>query len=65
MKANYHTHSNFCDHASGDVEEYIKAAIEVGMTELGISEHGSYIFPDGYESRYRIKKARVSEYVKQ
>lgn len=38
-KINYHTHTYHCGHANGSVEEMVKAAIDMGIEELGISEH--------------------------
>ena len=63
MIANYHTHTNFCDHSKGEVEDFVKAAIENGVEELGFSEHSPYLFPDGYESHYRAKKSTFGDYV--
>ena len=39
FKNNYHTHMRFCNHAYGDVEDYVKAAINFGFDELGMSDH--------------------------
>lgn len=39
LKANYHTHNQLCNHATGDSEAYVKKAIELGMEELGLSDH--------------------------
>ena len=36
---NYHTHTKYCGHAKGDVEDYIKEAVNLNMEELGISDH--------------------------
>ena len=38
-KANYHTHMRFCNHAIGDVKDYVEAAISFGLTELGMTDH--------------------------
>lgn len=38
--ANYHTHLKLCAHAIGMSEDYAKQAIESGIKELGISDHG-------------------------
>ena len=35
----YHTHHKRCHHAEGDIIDYIKSAIEKGLTEIGISDH--------------------------
>ena len=40
LKNNYHTHNRLCNHATGDVADYVKKAIALGMEELGLSDHG-------------------------
>lgn len=35
----YHTHTYLCNHATGTIEDYIKSAIELGLVEIGISDH--------------------------
>jgi len=35
----YHIHSKLCRHGEGDLEEYIKSAINKGFTEIGFCEH--------------------------
>ncbi|KAJ2747466.1 hypothetical protein GGI20_000455 [Coemansia sp. BCRC 34301] len=40
MPFSFHTHSGqFCRHASGDLEDVVRAAISKGMLVLGLSEH--------------------------
>ncbi len=39
MTANYHTHSRWCHHGTGELEEYILRALEGGLQELAITEH--------------------------
>lgn len=38
-KINYHTHTYRCGHAQGSEEEVVKSAINMGIEELGFSEH--------------------------
>ena len=38
MQANYHTHTRWCKHATGEIEDYIEAAIGAGLKELAITE---------------------------
>ncbi len=40
LRSNYHTHLKLCNHATGMSEDYIKVAIEEGMEEIGITDHG-------------------------
>jgi len=42
MKTNYHTHMYLCRHAIGTVEDYVKSAIDNGLTVLGMSDHGPF-----------------------
>lgn len=63
MDYNYHTHTWFCDHASGSPEEYIDRAIQNGIRVLGFSEHAPFRFPDGYQTGYRMPVERVTDYV--
>ncbi len=62
MNYNYHTHTSRCGHASGEDEEYIKQAIAGGICHMGFSDHAPFIFPDGYESGYRVPSDRVADY---
>lgn len=62
MTYNYHAHTARCGHASGTEEEYILRAIQGGITHLGFSDHMPYIFPDGYESYYRVPEAQARDY---
>ena len=39
MKTNYHTHVELCGHATGMSSDYIEKAIELGLVEIGISDH--------------------------
>jgi histidinol-phosphatase (PHP family) len=44
MIANYHTHTYLCNHAEGNVEDYVKKAIELNFKVLGMSDHAPFIF---------------------
>lgn len=39
MIANYHTHTRWCRHGEGEIEDVIRAAMEAGLEEIAISEH--------------------------
>lgn len=62
MKVNLHTHTFYCGHASGTPEEYVLRAIENGIDTMGFSEHAPFIFPDGYQSDYRLQMDKAEEY---
>ncbi len=64
MNYNYHTHTVRCHHAVDSDVEYIERAIEAGIEFLGFSDHAPFMFPDGYESFYRVDMSEGEEYVK-
>lgn len=63
MDYNIHSHTNHCDHAEGNAEEYIQRAISCGMKYYGFSEHCPLIFDDGTQSHYRLKAYDIDNYV--
>lgn len=63
MKANYHTHTWRCNHASGTERQYVENALKAGLEILGFADHAPYIFPNGYYSHFRMKLAQLPDYV--
>ena len=57
MNYNYHTHTTRCGHASGTEREYIERAVANGVRYMGFSDHATFVFPDGFESHYRVPLA--------
>lgn len=43
----YHTHHHRCGHATGHIEDYVRAALDLGMEEIGISDHAPIYWRDG------------------
>jgi histidinol-phosphatase (PHP family) len=39
MIVDYHTHHYRCGHAEGELAEYVEAAINAGLDEIGLSDH--------------------------
>lgn len=37
----YHNHTSLCGHASGEINEYIEAAVKKGMLDIGFSDHAA------------------------
>ena len=62
MQVNLHTHTFRCRHATGTPEEYILRAVENGIKVLGFSEHAPYLFPNGFQSTYRLRVEKAKEY---
>ncbi len=52
IKANYHSHTKWCGHATLSAEDNVKLAIERGLKIIGISEHTD--LPD-YISKFRLE----------
>ena len=62
LQRNYHTHTYRCHHATGDVIDYAKAAIEAGLTTLGMSDHVA--LPDNRWNNVRMLMAELDDYEK-
>ena len=62
MDYNYHTHTFLCGHASGEIEDYIKYAIQNGIKYMGFSEHFPIRFENGMQSGYRLKVEDIEYY---
>lgn len=39
MIANYHTHTRWCRHATGEIEDYIQEAVRKGLRAVATTEH--------------------------
>lgn len=57
MIVDYHTHTSLCKHARGSAEEYIRRAVELGLDEVGCSEH--IPMPDNFDEKHRMS---IGEY---
>ena len=58
-KANYHTHTKYCD-GKNTVAEMTKAAYEKGFTHLGFSGHG---YTD-FDQSYCMSKENIQNYLR-
>lgn len=63
MNYNYHTHTHYCGHAKGTIEEYIERAVSCGVKYMGFSDHAPFICDDGYESSVRVPLAKAKDYI--
>lgn len=61
MRANYHTHTCRCKHATGTEEDYVKAAIESNLSILGFSDHIPY--PNDHCTKNRMNYSEKDEYL--
>ena len=65
IKIDYHTHHYRCGHARGTIEDYIRRAIELGLEEIGISDHLPLYFREGNDPGpgSAMAKHELPEYV--
>ena len=60
MKTNFHTHTQRCRHAQGCAEDYLRAALDSGLSVLGFSDHAP--FPD-FDYGYRMSFSELEDYI--
>jgi histidinol-phosphatase (PHP family) len=58
ITTDYHTHNSRCGHAQGQIEEYVKAALAKGFTEIGISDHAPIYWMGGNDPIPTIAMAK-------
>jgi len=62
ITADYHMHTPLCGHASGEPEEYAKRAIEVGLKEIGFSDHAPMVHLD--DPTVTMSSSQLPDYYK-
>jgi len=60
MIVDLHNHTPLCNHAEGEIEEYIEAAIKQGVKIFGFSDHA----PMDFDPAYRMKFEEMKTYEK-
>lgn len=60
IKDNFHTHIYLCKHANGNVEKYVKKAINLGYESIGISDHGPIL--EHYKEKFYSRRMSSTEY---
>jgi histidinol-phosphatase (PHP family) len=61
LPPDYHMHTPLCRHAAGEPTEYARRALEVGLTEIGFSDH-SPMLRDDFDD-WRMRNDQLDEYV--
>ena len=61
LPADYHMHTPLCRHAVGEPAEYARRAVEIGLTEIGFSDH-SPMRQDDFDN-WRMNFSQLDEYV--
>ncbi len=59
-RADLHTHTALCKHASGTPEEYLAAAQKAGLAYWGVSDH--FPAPAGYDAEFRMAPGDLPRY---
>jgi histidinol-phosphatase (PHP family) len=67
MFIDYHTHHVRCGHASGQLEEYVLRGIELGLQQLGLSDHMPllHVDPATYYSGMAMPMDELPAYVEE
>ncbi|MDQ1263790.1 MAG: histidinol-phosphatase family [Campylobacterota bacterium] len=58
MIVDLHNHTKLCNHAEGEISEYIEKAIECGIKYFGFSDHA----PMHFDPKYRMSFEEMREY---
>jgi histidinol-phosphatase (PHP family) len=61
LPPDYHMHTPLCKHASGEPIDYARRALEIGLTEIGFSDH-SPMARDDFDD-WRMLTRELDEYV--
>ena len=61
LPADYHMHTPLCRHAKGEPREYAARALEIGLDEIGFSDH-SPMREDGFDE-WRMRSGELPRYV--
>lgn len=67
MLIDYHTHHVRCGHAVGELEEYVKRGIELGLSQLGLSDHMPllHVDPAAYYPEMAMPLDELPRYVEE
>lgn len=61
LPADYHMHTPLCRHAVGEPVEYARRAVEIGLTEIGFTDH-SPMARDDFDN-WRMFNSQLDEYM--
>lgn len=67
MRIDYHTHHERCGHAVGKLEEYVQRGIEIGLSQIGLSDHMPllHVDPAGYYPEMAMPMDELPRYVEE
>jgi len=58
MTVDLHNHTKLCNHAEGEIDEYIEQAIKCGTKYFGFSDHA----PMDFDPKYRMSFEQMKQY---
>src|SRR3989442_7893593 len=61
VQCDYHMHTPLCKHASGPMEAYVERGVELGLCEIGFSDHNP--LPRGLAANVRMREDELDYYV--
>ena len=59
----YHMHTPRCNHAKGTIVEYAQAAVDAGLTEIGMSDHSP--MPNGFDKAWRMDESELDSFLEE
>lgn len=67
MLIDYHTHHARCGHAVGELEEYVRRGIEIGLSQIGLSDHMPllHVDPATYYPEMAMPMEELPRYVEE
>lgn len=67
MLIDYHTHHVRCGHAVGELEEYVRRGIEIGLGQIGLSDHMPllHVDPNRYYPEMAMPMDELPRYVEE
>jgi histidinol-phosphatase (PHP family) len=63
IRADYHMHTPLCRHAAGPMADYVERAIELGLREVGFSDHNP--LPRGLSAAVRMREDELDLYARE
>jgi histidinol-phosphatase (PHP family) len=61
LPADYHMHTPLCHHAVGEPVDYARRAVEIGLKEIGFTDHSP--MADDHFDNWRMANGQLDEYV--
>ncbi|QYR23827.1 histidinol-phosphatase HisJ [Paenibacillus sp. sptzw28] len=67
MRIDYHTHHARCGHAIGTLEEYVQRGIDIGLDQIGLSDHMPllHVDPAAYLPEMAMPMEELPRYVEE